>query len=64
MRLAISFARVQISYFLELQIKNYGCLKFLGEVWAGRACARANQQELTTYAKKGGQEEETFFCTT
>jgi hypothetical protein len=32
MRLAISFAGVQISYFLDLQIKSYGCLKFLGKV--------------------------------
>jgi hypothetical protein len=29
----------------------------VGEVWAGRACVGANQQELTTCAKKGGQEE-------
>jgi hypothetical protein len=33
---------------LDLWIKSYGCLKFLGEVWAWRACAGANQQELTT----------------
>jgi hypothetical protein len=32
-------------------------LKFQGEVWAGRACAAANQQELTTCTKCGGQEE-------
>jgi hypothetical protein len=32
-------------------------LKFLKEVWAGRACAVANQQELTTSAQKGGQQE-------
>jgi hypothetical protein len=25
------------SYFLDLRIKSYGYLKFLGEVWAGRA---------------------------
>jgi hypothetical protein len=31
-------------------------LKFQGEVWAGRACAVANQQELTTCAKSGGQD--------
>jgi hypothetical protein len=31
-------------------------LKFLGRVWSGRACAIANQQELTTCAKSGGQE--------
>jgi hypothetical protein len=45
---------------LDLRIKSYGCLKFQGEVWAGRACARANQQELTTCAKSGGQEEKKF----
>jgi hypothetical protein len=44
-------------HFLDLRIKSYGCLKFQREVWAGRACARANQQELTTCAKSGGQEE-------
>jgi hypothetical protein len=32
-------------------------LKFLGEVWARRACAGANQQELTTCAKNEVQEE-------
>jgi hypothetical protein len=48
------------SYFLDLQIKSYGCLKFQGEVWAGRACTGANQQELTTCAKSGGQEEKNF----
>jgi hypothetical protein len=42
---------------LDLRIKSYRCLKFQGEVWAGRACAGANQQELTTCAKSGGQEE-------
>jgi hypothetical protein len=26
-------------------------LKILGEVWAGWACTRVNQQELTTCAK-------------
>jgi hypothetical protein len=31
-------------------------LKFLGEVWAGRACAKANEKELTTCAQKGGPE--------
>jgi hypothetical protein len=36
MRLAISFAGVQISYFSDLWIKSYGCLKFLGEVWAAK----------------------------
>jgi hypothetical protein len=33
------------------------CLKILGEVWAGRACAGAKQQELTTCAKICEQEE-------
>jgi hypothetical protein len=42
MHLAISFAEKK-SYFLDLRIKSYGCLKFQGEVWAGRACAGANQ---------------------
>jgi hypothetical protein len=56
MRLALSFAGKQKSYFLDLRIKSYGCLKFQGEVWAGRACAGANQQELTTCTKSGGQE--------
>jgi hypothetical protein len=36
MCLAISFARVQISYFSDLWIKSYGCLKFLGEVWVAK----------------------------
>jgi hypothetical protein len=31
-------------------------LKFLEEVWTRRACVGANQQELTTCAKSGGQE--------
>jgi hypothetical protein len=48
------------SYFLDPRIKSYGCLKFQGEVWAGRACAGANQQELTTCAKSGGQGEKKF----
>jgi hypothetical protein len=56
MRLAISFAGVQISYFLDLRIKSYGYLKILGEVWAGWACAGANEEELTTCAKIWRQE--------
>jgi hypothetical protein len=32
-----------------------GNLKFLGEVWAGRACARANEEDLTTCGKIWGQ---------
>jgi hypothetical protein len=35
-------------------------LKFQGEVWAGRACDAANEKELTTCAKSGGQEEKKF----
>jgi hypothetical protein len=31
-------------------------LKILGEDWAGRACAEANEKELTTFAQKGGLE--------
>jgi hypothetical protein len=58
MHLGISFAGIQISYFLDLRIKSYGCRKILGEVWAGRACAGANEEELTTCAKNLGQEEE------
>jgi hypothetical protein len=34
MRLAISFAGVQISYFSDLRVKSYGCLKCLGQVRA------------------------------
>jgi hypothetical protein len=34
--LAISFAGVQISYFSDLRIKSYGCLKFLGGVRAAK----------------------------
>jgi hypothetical protein len=56
MHLALSFVGKQKSYFLDLRIKSYGCLKFQGEVWAGRACAVANQQELTTCTKSEGQE--------
>jgi hypothetical protein len=52
MHLAVSFAGIQKLYFLDLRIKSYGCLMFLGEAWVGRACAGANQQELTTCAKK------------
>ena len=41
-------------------MKSYGYLKFQREVWTGRACAEANQQELTTCAKSGGQEKTKF----
>jgi hypothetical protein len=59
MRLAVSFTGKKM-HFWDLRIKSYGCLKFQGEIWAGWACARANQQELTTCAKSGGQEENKF----
>jgi hypothetical protein len=45
------------THFLDLRIKSYGCLKFQGEVWVGQACSVANEKELTTWAKNGGQEE-------
>jgi hypothetical protein len=31
------------------------CLKFLGELWAGRACTGANEVELTKVPKSGGR---------
>jgi hypothetical protein len=46
------------SYFLDLQIKIYGCLMFLREVWARRACVGANEVELTKYKKVWGKEGE------
>jgi hypothetical protein len=55
--LVVSFAGRKKTHFLDLRIKSYVCLKFQGEVWAGRACAAANEKELTTYPKSGGQEE-------
>jgi hypothetical protein len=42
---------------LDLRIKSYGCLKFLGEVWVGRAYAGANEEELTKHQKIWGQGE-------
>jgi hypothetical protein len=56
MCLVVSFAGVNKSYFLDLRIKSYGCLKFLGEVWAGWECTRANEEELITCIKYLGQE--------
>jgi hypothetical protein len=38
-------------------MESYGEMKILGEVWVGRANDVANQQELTTLAQKGGQQE-------
>jgi hypothetical protein len=35
-------------------------LKFLGELWERRACARTNPQELTTCAKSGGHDKKKF----
>jgi hypothetical protein len=55
MRLAVSFAGKQKAHYLDLWIKSYGCLKFEGEVWVGRACAAANEEELTACAKFCGQ---------
>jgi hypothetical protein len=43
--------------FLDLQIKSYRCLKFLGEVWAGWACAGANEKDLTNHKKIWKQDE-------
>jgi hypothetical protein len=60
MRLIVSFVGRKKTHFLDLRIKSYGCLKFQGEVWAGRACAAANEKELTTCTKSGGQEEKKF----
>jgi hypothetical protein len=53
MRLAVSFAEKK-THFLDLRIKSYGYLKFQGEVWAGWACAAANEKDLTTCAKSVG----------
>jgi hypothetical protein len=55
MCLTVSSAGRKKAHFLDLRIKSYGCLKFQGEVWAGRACAVANEEELTTCAKLWGQ---------
>jgi hypothetical protein len=54
-RLVVSFAGRKKTHFLDLRIKSYGCLKFQGEVWAGRACAEANEKELTILQKIWGQ---------
>jgi hypothetical protein len=56
MRLVVSFAGRKKTHFLDLRIKSYGCLKFQGEVWSGRACTGANEEELTTCAKFWAQE--------
>ena len=56
MHFTVSFAGRKKTHFLDLQIKSYGCLKFQGEVQAGRAYARANEKELTTCAKFWKQE--------
>jgi hypothetical protein len=57
MRLRVSFARIQISSFLDLWIKSYGCLKILREIWVGRACAGTNEEDLSTCAQNWRQEE-------
>jgi hypothetical protein len=49
-----SFEGVQFLKNLYLEIKSYGEMKILGEVWATRASAGASQQELTTSAQKSG----------
>jgi hypothetical protein len=54
MRLAVSCTGKK-KYFLDLRIKSYGCLKFLGEVWARLACATGNEEELTNHKKIWGQ---------
>jgi hypothetical protein len=56
-----SFVETQFCSFLDLQIKYYGEMKFLEEVWIGWANAGTNQQELTTCAQKCGQDEEGEF---
>jgi hypothetical protein len=55
MRLVVSFAGRKKTHFWDLWIKSYGCLKFQGEVWAGWACAAANEKELTSLKKNWGQ---------
>jgi hypothetical protein len=52
-RLVVSFGGKK-TYFLDLRIKSYGCSKFQGEVSAGRACAVANEKELTILQKIWG----------
>jgi hypothetical protein len=49
-RLVASFTGKKL-HFLDLRINSYGCLKFLGEVWARRACVGANEEELTKHQK-------------
>jgi hypothetical protein len=49
-----NYLRVSANFMiLGARFKSYGCLKFLGRVWPGRACVVANQQELTTSTKSG-----------
>jgi hypothetical protein len=61
MRLTVSFpGKKKKKHFLDLRIKSYGCLKIQEEVWVGQACATANEKELTTCTKSGGQEEKQF----
>jgi hypothetical protein len=41
---------------LGTTVQKLWVFEVLGELWARRACAGTNQQELTTCAKSGGQE--------
>jgi hypothetical protein len=50
MCLAISFMGAQISHFLDLRIKSYGCLKFLGEVRAAKNFLSFNFFELDFFS--------------
>jgi hypothetical protein len=53
MHLAICFARKKIVFFGPTDQKLL--VLFLGEVRAGQACARANEEELTTCMGAGGR---------
>jgi hypothetical protein len=39
---------------LGATIQKLWVLKYLDELWVGRACAGTNEKNLTTCAKKGG----------
>jgi hypothetical protein len=41
---------------LGAMVQKLWVFKFLGKFWVGRACARANQEEMISCGKKGGQE--------
>jgi hypothetical protein len=55
MRLAISFAWVQIHNFWTYKSKVMDVWSFLGEVWAGRPWTGANEVELIKVPKSGGR---------